>query len=265
MSQKTALCFTLFAFLSSAYAEESSNLSNKIASMNIRTQSELTWIPLNPQFPDMAKFAVVSGNPQTGPSTMLMSFTPVLPGSPVGGLHKHSNAYTTVVLAGTPKHGPSPEEAISFSPGSYWNQPGNEAHYDVCEGTEPCVILTYWTDIRDYFPAEEKDSTLAWKGVLADQVVWEKGTNKKSKISVASENTEKGTSVQFTKYAAGYKSKVLTSTTNTEKVLISGNFQYGTDSLLSVNPGDIIFQPSNQSYIEACTDECILVTISHGM
>jgi gentisate 1,2-dioxygenase len=130
---------------------------------------------------------------------MLMSFTPVPPGAPVGGLHKHSNAYTTIVLAGTPKHGPSPEEAVSFSAGGYWNQPGNEAHYDVCEGTEPCVILTYWTDIRDFFPVEEKDSTVAWKGVLADQVVWEKGSSKKSQIAVASGDPKAGPFVQLTK------------------------------------------------------------------
>ena len=260
MIHQIAFICTLFStFVSVAQAEEATNSSK------IQPQSELNWIPLNPQMPEMAKFAIVSGNPQTGPSTMLMSFAPVPPDAPVGGLHKHSNAYTTVVLSGTPKHGPSPEEAVSFSAGGYWYQPGNEAHYDVCVGTEPCVILTYWTDIRDFFPVEQKDSAVAWKGVSADQVLWEKGSSKKSQVAVAYGDSKDGPSVQLTKYAAGYKSKALTSTSNSEKFLISGNFEYGTDSLETVKPGDIIFQPSIRAYKEACKDECVLVTVSHGM
>jgi quercetin dioxygenase-like cupin family protein len=75
------------------------------------------------------QIAVLSGNPQEGPSAVMMKFPPNFP----GGMHTHSHAYHAVVVSGASKHwGQNETEATSVlqMPGDYWYQEAGQVHQD---------------------------------------------------------------------------------------------------------------------------------------
>jgi hypothetical protein len=62
-----------------------------------------------------------------------------------------------VVIQGTMRHrvkGEKESDAKPMGPGSYWFQPGNEAHGDSCV-TDECVMFIKWEGKRDAKLAEE--------------------------------------------------------------------------------------------------------------
>jgi hypothetical protein len=108
------------------------------------------FVPLDPAHPQSAQLAVLSGDPATGPSSMLMKFA-----KGPGRLHIHSSDYHLVVIEGMMKHWDKqhPESEVKpIGPGGYWFQPGNEAHGDSCLSDE-CVMYVQWMGKRDTRPA----------------------------------------------------------------------------------------------------------------
>ena len=104
------------------------------------------FVPLDPADPTSTRIAVLRGDPATGPSAMLMQF-----GKGTGRLHVHSSDYQLVVLEGTMKHwvaGQTEADTPPLERGSYWYQPGNEAHADSCL-TESCLMFISWAGKRD--------------------------------------------------------------------------------------------------------------------
>jgi hypothetical protein len=107
--------------------------------------------PLDPARPDGPQFAVLRGDPATGPSDMLLK---VQQGP--GRLHVHTADYHLVLLEGTMKHWGEAEkeaDAKTLSPGSYWFQPGGQAHADSCLSAE-CLMFISWAGKRDARLAE---------------------------------------------------------------------------------------------------------------
>jgi quercetin dioxygenase-like cupin family protein len=112
------------------------------------------FFPADPASPNGHEIAVLSGDPSSGPSAMLMRFKR---GS--GTPHVHSADYQLVVLQGTMKHwgkGHTKESARPLGPGSYWFQPGGEAHSDICV-TDECLLHIAWSGKRDGRLATESD------------------------------------------------------------------------------------------------------------
>jgi quercetin dioxygenase-like cupin family protein len=112
------------------------------------------FLPADPASPNGHQIAVLSGDPSSGPSAMLMRFKK---GS--GAAHVHSADYQLVVLQGTMKHwgnGRTKESARPLGPGSYWFQPGGEAHTDICV-TDECLLHIVWSGKRDGRLATESD------------------------------------------------------------------------------------------------------------
>ena len=75
-----------------------------------------------------------------------------------GRLHFHTADYHLVLLQGTMKHwaeGTQEADAKLLSPGSYWFQPGNQAHGDSCL-TDECLMFVHWSGRRDAHLAETK-------------------------------------------------------------------------------------------------------------
>lgn len=106
---------------------------------------------LNPARPDGPRIAVLRGDPDTGPSTMLMKF-----GKGEGRMHIHSSDYDLVVISGEMKHWTPAESAATakvLRPGSYWYQPGNQPHVDSCL-SEECLMYVQWQGKRDSRAAE---------------------------------------------------------------------------------------------------------------
>jgi quercetin dioxygenase-like cupin family protein len=104
------------------------------------------WAPADPARPEGTQVAVLSGDPATGPSAMLMKMKKT-----DGVLHVHSSDYHLVVLEGSMKHWTSEAERTggpALGPGSYWFQPGEAAHGDSCL-SDTCTMFITWAGKRD--------------------------------------------------------------------------------------------------------------------
>jgi hypothetical protein len=108
--------------------------------------AEARFSPIDPSRPESAQIAVLWGDPAKGASAFLLKL-----GRGEGPLHTHSSDYHLVVLQGTMKHwaaGQSSAEASMLDTGSYWYQPGNQAHGDACLSDE-CVMFVKFSGKRD--------------------------------------------------------------------------------------------------------------------
>lgn len=115
------------------------------------------FVPSNPAAPNGTQIAVLHGDPETGPSTMLMRMK-FNQGRNV--MHVHSSDYQLVVVSGRMKHwskAQSEEKAETMGPGGYWFQPGGRAHTDVCL-SEECLMYIVWSGKRDGRVSTEEDS-----------------------------------------------------------------------------------------------------------
>ena len=109
-------------------------------------REDARFVPVDPSRPTLAEMAVLWGDPATGPSAMLMKMKKA-----AGVLHLHTSTYDLVLLEGRMKHWGEREreaDAPPLGPGSYWHQPGLQAHGDSCL-TEECVMFIKWEGKRD--------------------------------------------------------------------------------------------------------------------
>jgi hypothetical protein len=116
---------------------------------------EARFVPLDPKRPEGPRIAVLWGDPQAGPSAMLMRF-----GRGGGRLHLHTADYDLVVLEGSVKHWPEGESeagAPLLGRGSYWHQPGGQAHADACMVDE-CTVFLRWSGPHDARLAKTPES-----------------------------------------------------------------------------------------------------------
>jgi quercetin dioxygenase-like cupin family protein len=104
------------------------------------------FAPVLARLPNGPRMAVLWGDPNTGPSAMLLEMKR---GS--GPMHTHTADYHLVVIEGTMKHwgaGEQESNAQPLSPGSYWFQPGGVPHADACL-SDKCVMHVVWSARRD--------------------------------------------------------------------------------------------------------------------
>lgn len=121
---------------------------------------EAKFVPVSTRLPDGPRLAVLWGNPDTGPSAVLLE----MKRGPVP-LHIHTADYHLVVIEGIMKHwieGQTEAAAPSLGPGSYWFQPGGQAHGDACL-TDKCVSQIVWSGARDGRLADATNSGIADK------------------------------------------------------------------------------------------------------
>ena len=121
--------------------------------MVVTAFEDVRFVPLDSTRPDGPQIGVLWGDPASGPSAM---FLKVKRGQ--GRLHYHSSDYHLVLLQGTAKHwaeGQQEADVKPLGPGSFWFQPGKEAHGDSCL-TDECLMFVKWADKRDATLAEPK-------------------------------------------------------------------------------------------------------------
>ncbi len=109
------------------------------------------FAPIDPSREDGPQRAVLWGDATSGPSAALLKY----PKGP-GRMHVHTADYHLVVLQGTMKHWAKGEQEANVEPlhpGSYWFQPGNQAHADACLSDE-CVMFIKWSGKEDATLAE---------------------------------------------------------------------------------------------------------------
>lgn len=104
------------------------------------------FAPVIARLPDGPQMAVLRGDPDTGPSAILLEMS-----RGAGPMHIHTADYHLVVIEGTMKHwaaGEHESDAKPLRPGSYWFQPGGLAHADACL-SDKCVMQVVWSGPRD--------------------------------------------------------------------------------------------------------------------
>lgn len=101
-----------------------------------------------------AEIAILSGNPQTGPSSILLRFPPRYPGA----MHSHSAGYHAIVIEGASKHWTENNDADSTplqTPGDYWFQAGGQVHQDSFPSDEITTVFLRFEGPVDFFLAEK--------------------------------------------------------------------------------------------------------------
>jgi hypothetical protein len=114
--------------------------------MIVRPYETAPFAPVIPERPEGPSIAVLSGDPDSGPSDMLLRMP-----RGAGRLHIHRSNYRLVVIEGRMQHWPADgaqADAPVLGPGSYWFQPGGEAHADACL-SETCLMFIRWAGPRD--------------------------------------------------------------------------------------------------------------------
>ncbi len=115
-------------------------------SLVVKAFDDVAFKPIIPSRPDGPQMGVLRGNPDVGPSDMLLKMP-----KGAGVMHTHTADYHLTIISGEMKHwDPSVSEAQvrPLGPGSYWFQPGGEAHADSCLSDE-CVMFIHWSGKRD--------------------------------------------------------------------------------------------------------------------
>jgi len=110
------------------------------------------FVPIDPSRPDGPQIAVLWGDRATGPFAMYLRM-------PEGSspLHYHTADYHLVVIQGEMKHwsaGEREEDAAVLGPGSYWFQPGGQAHGDSCL-SDVCVMFVTFAGPHDGMLTDE--------------------------------------------------------------------------------------------------------------
>jgi quercetin dioxygenase-like cupin family protein len=105
----------------------------------------------------------VHGDLKTGASFFLK-----LPPGAKTGIHTHTSDYHAVVVSGAPKHWlvGGDAKAKPLASGSYWFQPGGQAHGDECTGKDPCVLFIVMKGAFDFAPAKDAKPGPAGKYTL---------------------------------------------------------------------------------------------------
>jgi quercetin dioxygenase-like cupin family protein len=102
--------------------------------------------------PDGSSMAIISGDPGSGPSVILMKVK-----SGAIPMHWHPSGYSAVVVQGTMKHwGEGGQEATSppLRPGSYWFQPAKVVEGDACvDVSGECMIYEHNLGKMGFTPA----------------------------------------------------------------------------------------------------------------
>ena len=136
----------LVALASLLAACGSSSVRQQAEGMIVVPIEAARFVPVDPASPNGTQVAVLSGDPESGPSAMLMRLK-----KGGGTPHVHSSDYQLVVLQGTMKHlgkAQAVADGKPLNPGSYWYQPGGKAHADPCL-TDECLLFIVWSGKRD--------------------------------------------------------------------------------------------------------------------
>jgi quercetin dioxygenase-like cupin family protein len=145
MKQKS-LCYIAFIAVLGFNVYANAQQRNTKKQMVVTPFQDAKFVPVDPAQPDGAQQAVLWGDPTKGPSAMLLKFKK---GS--NPFHIHTSDYHLVVVQGTMKHWDEGEQeatAKPLGPGSYWLQPGNQAHAGSCL-TDECIMFVKWEGKRD--------------------------------------------------------------------------------------------------------------------
>jgi ChrR-like protein with cupin domain len=109
--------------------------------------TDLKWVEL-PERKGM-QFAVLSGNPKTGPYTQIRK----VPGGTDNPLHSHSSEIKNVIIGGVWYTGVDAASAKDFGPGSVVMMPADWVHVSGCRSGSDCVFYQEGKGKFDFKPS----------------------------------------------------------------------------------------------------------------
>jgi hypothetical protein len=109
--------------------------------------TDLKWVEL-PE-PKGTQFAVLSGDPKTGPYTQMRK----VPAGTNNPLHSHSSEIKNVIISGILYTGADAASAKDFGPGSVVVMPADWLHVSGCRAGSDCVFYQEGKGKFDYKPA----------------------------------------------------------------------------------------------------------------
>ena len=126
------------------------------------TQKQESKAPLMVSFTDLkwlelperkgTQFAVLSGDPKTGPYTQMRK----VPAGTDNPLHSHSSEIKNVIISGILYIGADAASAKDFGPGSVVMMPADWLHVSGCRAGSDCVFYQEGKGKFDYKPAPEQ-------------------------------------------------------------------------------------------------------------
>jgi quercetin dioxygenase-like cupin family protein len=112
--------------------------------------ADLKWLEL-PERKGM-QFAVLSGDPKTGPYTQIRK----VPAGTDNPLHSHSSEIKNIIISGTWYTGPNAASAKDFGPGSVIVMPADWVHVSGCRPGSECLFYQEGKGKFDYKPVAEQ-------------------------------------------------------------------------------------------------------------
>lgn len=112
--------------------------------------TDLKWVEL-PERKGM-QFAVLSGDPQTGPYTQVRK----VPAGTDNPLHSHSSEIKNVIISGVWYTGADTASAKDFGPGSVVIMPADWEHVSGCRAGSDCVLYQEGKGKFDFKPAAKQ-------------------------------------------------------------------------------------------------------------
>ncbi len=136
-----AVCFS-----TSMLAQESGQKAESKTPLMV-SFTDLKWVEL-PERKGM-QFAVLSGNPKTGPYTQIRK----VPGATDNPLHSHSSEIKNVIISGVWYTGKDAASAKDFGPGSVVMMPADWVHVSGCRSGSDCVFYQEGKGKFDFKPS----------------------------------------------------------------------------------------------------------------
>ncbi len=224
------------------------------------TPDQLGYKLLDPENDKGPEIAVVHGNPMEGASAFFLK----VPAKGKAGVHTHTASYRALVVSGSPKHWlPGERRVKPLSSGSFWLQPGDQAHGDSCDGPEPCVFFIISEGKWDFAPSKvrriKKSARGDYKLVRSDDL----------KFSPLNPDQPDGSAIAFADgdpktgpvslFIDGKGAPLHSHTSDYHAVVLSGEPSHWVDGgpgekdALAV--GSFWFQPGGQVHGDGCLGE----------
>jgi len=220
--------------------------------------SEVKYAPLDPKGPG-PEIAVLHGDPQKGGAFFLR-----FPAGAKPGLHTHTSDYHAVVVSGAPRHWLAGGEAKAKpqAPGSYWFQPGNQAHGDECTGKEPCVMFVIMSGAFDMALTPKAKPGPAGKYTLTSRkdakfAPMDPSNAQGPKVAFLSGDPKTGPVGFIIEIPAGGKAPIHSHTSDYHALVLDGApahwLPHQLDQGEALAPGSYWFQPGGFDHGDRCT------------
>ncbi len=137
----------IFAAGSVSFAAKKAKEDSVITSM-----AGVKFMPMDPKNPEGIQIGSANGDVMNGAGVFYMKLK-----QGAAPMHSHTNSYHGVNVKGVVKHWVTGDEksAPEMAVGSYWFQPGGQAHGDMCVSVDGCIVLLNFMGKFDFVPAKK--------------------------------------------------------------------------------------------------------------